>query len=134
MTTMYAPTRRHLSVGDAAATILVAASTVVFSLWFTGAAFGGTSTRVMGAVVFGFGFAACNANRAGVIDVYGAGGTRRAPMSYVVPASVMGAIALVAGVMTFITASETMLVILVAATVVLWAMSTYRHTFMRGTA
>ena len=131
MTTMHAPTRGHLGFADAAATLFVAASVVVFGLWNAGTAFGGTSVRVIGAVVFGLGMASCYANQAAMVDVYGVGGPRRARKSYVVTASAVGAVALVAGIVMLVTASETMLVTLVAAMVVLWAMTIYRHAFMR---
>ncbi len=47
--------------------------------------------------------------------------------SVVVIASVIGAAALVAGVITLVTANEGMLATLVAAMIALWAMSTIRH-------
>jgi hypothetical protein len=50
----------------------------------------------------------------------------------VVIASLIGAVALVAGVITVVTGNEAMLASLVAATVVLWAMSTVRHVITRS--
>jgi len=48
-------------------------------------------------------------------------------MAYVVPASLVGSVAFVAGIVTLVSANETTLALLVAATVTLWAMSTVRH-------
>jgi len=59
--------------------------------------------------------------------VPGPGGRRHAPMAYVVVASLLGAVALLSGIMTLVSASETMLAILVAATVALWVLATIRH-------
>jgi hypothetical protein len=50
----------------------------------------------------------------------------------VVAASVMGGLALVAGIITLAVASQTMIGIVVGATVVLWAMSTVRHWVAGG--
>lgn len=66
-------------------------------------------------------------DRAEMAVVYGVGGRRRAPMTYVVVASLLGFVALVAGIITLVSANETTLAILVATTVTLWAMSTARH-------
>ena len=46
---------------------------------------------------------------------------------YLVIASLIGLAALVAGVMALMAVNEPMLAVLVAATVVLWMMSTVRH-------
>ena len=117
----------RLTWRDGVASLFVAAAAVLYGLWLTGTAMTGTSIRVLGAVVFAFGWLACTSNAAEMAVVYGAGCNRHAPMAYVVPASLIGGVALVAGVMTLVTASEAMLAILVAATVALWAMSTVRH-------
>lgn len=96
----------------------------LYALWLTGTGMAGTSTRVIGAMVFALGWMGCTSNQAAMAEVFGVGAPRRAPMGYVVMASIIGAVALVAGVITIVTGNEATLVI---AMVVLWAMSTVRH-------
>jgi hypothetical protein len=117
----------RLTWRDALATLFVAAAAALYGLWQTGTAAAGTSTRVLGAVVFGLGWAGCMSDQREMASVYGAGGRRRAPMAYVVVASLLGVVALAAGIITLVSASETMLAILVAATVALWVLATVRH-------
>jgi hypothetical protein len=117
----------RLTWRDALATLFVAAAAALYALWQTGTAVAGMSTRVLGAVVFGLGWAGCMSDQREMASVYGADGRRRAPMAYVVIASLLGAVALVAGIMTLIGASETLLAILVATTVALWVLATIRH-------
>jgi hypothetical protein len=112
---------------DGLSTLLVAAAVVLYALWLTGTAAAGMSTRVLGAVVLGLGWAACTSNQAELAVAYGAGGHRRAPWAYLVVASLVGLVALVAGVTTLVSASEAMLATLVAAMVTLWVVTTVRH-------
>jgi len=49
---------------------------------------------------------------------------------YLVATSVIGAIALVAGIIAIVNRNEVMLAVLVVATAVLWIISTVRHTRM----
>jgi hypothetical protein len=117
----------RLTWRDALATLFVAAAVALYGLWLTGTAAAGTSTRVLGAVVFGLGWAGCVSDQREMASVYGAGGYRRAPMAYVVVASLLGAVALAAGIMTLVSASEVMLAVLMAATIALWLLATVRH-------
>jgi FtsH-binding integral membrane protein len=117
---------------DGSASLFVIAAGVLYALWQSGTALQGMSTRALGAVVFALGCAACMIDRAEMAVVYGVGGRRRAPMAYIVVASVLGFAALVAGVITLVSVNETMLAILVATTVTLWAMSTVRHATAGG--
>lgn len=117
----------RLTWRDALATLLVGAAAALYGLWQTGTALAGMSTRVLGAVVFGLGWAGCMSDQREMASVYGARGRRRAPMGYVVAASLVGGVALVTGIMALVSASETLLAILVAATVALWALATVRH-------
>jgi hypothetical protein len=111
--------------------LFVAAAAVLYGLWLTGAGAPGMSGRVLGAVVFGLGWAACTVNQAEMAVVYGAGTRRRAPMAYVVIASILGIVALVAGVTTLVSGNEAMLATLVSAMIVLWGMATIRHAIAR---
>ena len=117
----------RLTWRDGVATVSVAAAGGLYALWLTGTGMAGTSTRVLGAIVFALGWVGCTSNQAAMAEVFGVGAPRRAPMGYVVMASIIGAVALVAGVITVVTGSEAMLATLVIAMVVLWAMSTVRH-------
>ena len=74
-------------------------------------------------MVFGLGLAASV-----TAVVYGVGaGLLRASKMYLTIASLMGLVALMAGVIALMNVNEAMLAALVAATVALWAMSTVRH-------
>ena len=118
----------RLTWKDGLAAAFVAAAAVLYAVWLAGAGMSGTSTRVLGALVFGLGFAACTTNSSEMADVYGAAPRkRRVPMPYVVTASLIGMVALVAGVITLVTADEAMLATLVVAMIVLLVMSTVRH-------
>jgi hypothetical protein len=117
----------RLTWRDALATLFVVAAAALYGLWQAGAVAVGVSTRVLGAVVFGLGWAGCMSDQREMASVYGAGGHRRAPMAYAVLASLLGVVALAAGIMTLVSVSEAMLAILVAATVALWLLATVRH-------
>jgi hypothetical protein len=117
----------RLTWRDGVATVFVAAAGGLYALWLTGNGMAGTSTRVLGAIVFALGWVGCTSNKAAMAEVFGVGAPRRAPLSYVVTASLIGAVALVAGVITVVTGNEVMLATLVIAMIVLWAMSTVRH-------
>jgi uncharacterized membrane protein YphA (DoxX/SURF4 family) len=90
------------------------------------------STRALALIVVGLGWAACTSNRAEMAIVYGVRG-RRPPTAYVVIASVIGAAALVVGIITLVTANAAMLATSVAAMIALWAMSTIRHAITSNT-
>jgi hypothetical protein len=118
----------RLTVRDGLATLLVAAAEVVYVLWVTGAAMTGWSVRVTAAVVFALGFAACLTDQKQMAVVYGAAGEgSRLPSAYVVPASAVGALALVAGVIAVVTGSAAMLATLAASMGALWVIATARH-------
>jgi hypothetical protein len=117
----------HLKRNDGWATSFVAAAVTFWAVWASGAAFATVSARVVGAGVLALGYTACLADGSQMRAVYGGRRERSAPIAYVVAASILGAGALVAGVIAVIGGSETMLVGLVAAIVALWTMSTVRH-------
>lgn len=118
---------------DAVATLFVAAAAAAYGLWVTGTAMPDASTRVIGAVVLGLGWAGCMADRDAMAVVYGVDRSRRRPpMVYVAMASALGAVALVAGIWALLDASRAMVAPLLAAMVLLWAMSTARHWLAGG--
>jgi hypothetical protein len=123
----------HLTVRDGLATLFVAAAEMVYVLWVTGAAMTGWSVRVTAAVVFTLGFAACLTDQKQMAVVYGATGEgHRPPPTYVVLASVVGALALVAGVIALVTGSAAMLATLAASMGGLWVIATARHELTSG--
>ncbi len=94
---------------------------VLYILWLSGVDVLGP--RALAGVVFGLGLAASV-----TAVVYGVGaGLLRASKLYLAIASLIGLVALIAGVIAIANVNEAMLATLVAATVVLWAMSTVRH-------
>jgi hypothetical protein len=109
---------------DGLATVFVGAGATLYLVWLSGVEIPGLSTpRGVAAVVFGLGLAASV-----TAVVYGVGaGLLRASKVYLAIASLIGLVALVAGVIALASINETMLAALVAATVALWIMSTTRH-------
>jgi hypothetical protein len=113
---------------DLIATLFVLVATLSYVLWLQNGAATAVSSRVVGATIFGLGFAACVANAEGLMAVFGADpAQRRASTAYVVLASVLGTTALVFGIMAMVGGGETMLLALVASILGLWAVSTIRH-------
>jgi hypothetical protein len=117
----------RLSGADLAATLCVATAVTVAVLWFSGVALTDWSTRLVAGVVLGLGYLGCLTTRSRMTQVYGAQGHRRVPLGYVVVSSLLGAAALLSGVVAVIWAARAPLVVLVATVVALWAMSTVRH-------
>jgi hypothetical protein len=119
----------RLTIRDGLATLLVAAAAAVYVLWVTGAAMTGWPVRVAAAVVFALGFAACLSDQKQMAVVYGASREGpRPPVAYVVNASVIGALALVSGVIALVTGSAVMLAVLAASMAGLWLIATARQT------
>jgi uncharacterized membrane protein YphA (DoxX/SURF4 family) len=116
----------HLTWKDGLASLFVGAAVVIYGLGLTEIGVPDMSTRALALIVFGLGWAACTSNQAEMAIVYGVQG-RRPPTAYVVVASVTGAAALVAGIITLVTANKATLAALVAAMIASWAMSTIRH-------
>jgi hypothetical protein len=110
-----------LGVRDRIAAVLVAAATLVYVLWLVGVP-GGLTAGSVALVVLALGFVA---SASAVVPGFAAllRGSRR----YLALTSIGGVVALVAGLLTVIQASELTLAVLVVATVALWAAATYRH-------
>jgi hypothetical protein len=118
----------RFTVRDVLATLFVAAAAACYGTWVTGAALAGWSTRMIAVVVFALGWAACVTNQKEMAVVFGADRSRPGPpAAFVVLASAIGALSLVAGIITLTTASATMLAILAASTAALWIIATARH-------
>lgn len=120
----------RLTWRDALATIFVLGAALVYALWLAGVeVLGMSSATAVGVVVLVLGMAASV-----TAVVYGVGADLlRAPKTYLVTTSVIGLAALVAGIMAIVDENEPMLAVLVAATVVMWLLSTIRHAGIAGT-
>jgi hypothetical protein len=125
----------RLTWRDAVASLFVAAAVIAYVLWAAGVAMTTVSSTGIGLVVFGSGWAACVTNRREMATVYGVDRTRPGPTRvYVVAASILGAMALIAGIATLFTRSEPLLLVLVGAVVAFWLLATARHAFGSRTA
>jgi hypothetical protein len=115
-------TAMHLTSRDRLATFLVAAGTLVYVLWLGVGSQGVRGVRVVTGIVLAVGF---GASASAVVP--GFEGLLHGSRLYLAITSLLGLGALVAGVAALVTGSEAMLVVLIATTVVLWAISTIRH-------
>ncbi len=108
---------------DVLATVLVAASLVIYALWAVGAPLAPFSdVPTIAAAVLVLGIAA---SASAVVP--GFGELLRGSRLYLGAASGLGVIALVGGVWAIAAAEAVALALLVLATIVMWAMSTARH-------
>lgn len=115
---------------DQIATLLVAVAAVAFGLWLAGVdTLGMSDTRVVAGIVLGLGFAA---SAAAVVP--GFEELLHAPKAYLAAASLLGVVALAAGVAALVADSGPMLTALMAATAVLWVMATLRHARIAETS
>jgi hypothetical protein len=106
------------------ATAMVALATLMAVLWAVDATLPGLEgVRATGVVVMVCGFVAS----AGAV-VPGFDGLIHGNRIYLVVASLLGLVALGAGIGLLVSAESWWLAVLVAATVVLWAMATIRHS------
>jgi hypothetical protein len=64
----------NLKWRDGVATLFVVTAAALYGLWATGTAMSGLSTRAIGWMVFGLGWAACATNQREMAVVYGVGG------------------------------------------------------------
>jgi hypothetical protein len=118
----------RLTWRDGLATVFVGVAALIYSLWLAGISVFGLGVRGLGGVVLGLGVAASV-----TAVVYGVGaGLLQASKVYLGISSLIGLVALVAGVITLISASEPMLDALVVATGLLWVMATVRHAMVAG--
>lgn len=114
----------HLTSRDRFATFSVAVGALVYVLWLAGVGSEGmTAVRVVAGIVLALGFAA---SASAVVPGFVA--LLHGPRLYLAVTSLLGLGALVAGIAALVTGRETALGVLVATTIVLWAISTVRHT------
>jgi hypothetical protein len=116
----------HLGRRDLIATAFVAVGVLVYALWLADHPIPGlSSVRVVALVVLGTGVAA---SAFAVVPSF----TRllHGSMPYMATTSLIGAVALVAGILALVHQTDVMLHLLVAATVVLWIIATARHSMV----
>ena len=113
---------------DGLATVLVGAGALLYLLWMGGATLTGLSgSRALAVAIFGLGVGGCYTAKSNMEAMYGAGDRPRPPLLYVVIASVLGGVTLVAGVVAMLGGGTGALATLTAAMVALWALATIHH-------
>lgn len=114
----------HLTPRDRVATLLVAVGALVYVLWLAGVGSQEVrGVRIVTGIVLAAGFVA---SASAVVP--GFEGLIHGSKLYLVVTSLLGLGAFVAGIAALVSGTEAMLALLVASTVVLWAISTVRHT------
>lgn len=115
---------------DIIATSLVMAAGVVYALWaFDSALPGLDSVRVTGVVVLALGFAA---SASAVVP--GFAELMRGNRTYMVTTSLIGLVALAAGIYMLVESSAVGLAVLMACLGVLWLVATAHHVLLEGKA
>lgn len=118
----------HLTSKNRFATVFVAAAALVYAFWLAGVGSqGATGVRVVTGIVLALGF---GASAFAVVPTFD--GSLHGSKLYLAGTSLLGLGALVAGIAALVTGREVMLGVLVATTVVLWAISTARHVIATG--
>ena len=113
----------HFGRRDMVATVCVAAGVLVYAFWAASHPLAGlSSVRVIALVVLGTGVAA---SASAVVPSFMQ--LLHGSRTYMMGTSLLGVIALVAGIIAVFGRTEAMLHLLVAATVALWAIATVRH-------
>ena len=117
----------RLTWKDGLATVLVGAAVVVFAVWAAGGSVLGVSGRGLVVAIFLLGIAGCYTAQSHFETVYGINGTTRPPRAYVVLVSAVGALAMVAGIVSLIVGGGLAVTTLLLAMIVMWMLSTARH-------
>jgi len=119
---------------DGLATVFVGTAGVLYLLWAGGTTVSGLpGPRALSVAIFGLGVGGCYTAKSHMETVYGVGGRTRPPLYYVVLASVLGGVTLVAGIVAFASGGSAALATLTGAIVALWALATVRHSMSRTT-
>ena len=119
----------NLQKRDVAATSLVAAAVVIYLLWLLDAMPSGISdVRATGAVILALGFAA---SAIAVVPTFGQllGGNK----AYLAVTSLLGLVAMVAGVVLLVGTSEPALAVVMVAMVTMWLIATIHHSRLAKT-
>jgi uncharacterized membrane protein len=124
----------NLTWKDGLATVIVGSAFVLYVLSEGGTTVAGLSgPRAPSVAIFALGVGGCYTAKSHIQDVYGVDGRPRPPLLYVVLASVLGGVMLVAGMVAISGGSAAALATLTGAMVALWAMATIRHRASRTT-
>jgi hypothetical protein len=119
---------------DGLATLFVGAAAMLYLLWAGDTTVSGLSgPRALTVAIFGLGVGGCYTAKSHMEAVYGVGGRTRPPLYYVVLASVLGGVTLVAGIVALASGGDAALATLTGAMVALWALATIRHSMSRTT-
>jgi hypothetical protein len=107
---------------------------VLYLLWAGGTTVSGLfGPRALTVAIFGLGIAGCYTAKSHMETVHGVGSRPRPRLYYVVLASVLGGVTLVAGIVALASGGDAALATLTGAMVVLWALATIRHSMSRTT-
>lgn len=113
----------NLQKRDRVATGFVAVAGVLYLLWLLDSLPSSmSSVRTTGAIILGLGFAA---SATAVVPTFGE--LLHGSKVYMAGTSLLGLVALAAGIVMLVGESETALAVLMAAMVVLWAIATTHH-------
>lgn len=124
----------RLTWKDGLATVFVGAAVVLYVQWVGGTTVAGLSgPRPLGIEIFGLGIGGCFTAKSHMEAVYGVGGRPSPPLPYVVLASLLGGVTLVAGIVALVGGGDTAPATLTGAMVALWALATIRHSTSRTT-
>jgi hypothetical protein len=119
---------------DGLATLFVGTAAMLYLLWAGGTTVSGLSgPRALSVAIFGLGVGGCYTAKAHMEAVYGVGSRPRPSLYYVVLASVLGGVMLVAGIVAFASGGDAALATLTGTMVALWALATVRHSMSRTT-
>ncbi|MFN8195598.1 MAG: hypothetical protein U0R80_15105 [Nocardioidaceae bacterium] len=112
-----------MSKRDVVATVMVAVAGVLYVLWLADPSMSGLpGTRTVGVIILALGFVA---SAAAVVP--GFGELLHGNRTYLVTSSLLGTVALVAGVVMLWTAADTALTVLMVTMAVLWVIATAHH-------
>lgn len=121
-----------LSWKDGLATVFVGAAAVLYLQWAGGLMVSARSTpRALSVGILALGIGACSAAKSHMAAVYGVEGRPRPPMLYVVLASALGGVSLVAGVVAITAGNAVALTTLTGGMVALWVLATLHHLIAR---
>jgi O-antigen/teichoic acid export membrane protein len=119
---------------DGLATVFVGAAAVLYLLWVDGTTVSGLSgPRALTVAIFGLGVGGCYTAKSHMETLYGVAGRTRPPLYYVVLASVLGGVTLVAGIVALASGGDAALATLTGTMVAMWALATIRHSTSRTT-
>ena len=116
----------RLQKRDLVATVLVAAAAVIYLLWRLDLVPSGMSgVRATGAVILALGFAA---SATAVVPTFGQ--LLRGSKAYLAVTSILGLLALIAGVVMLVSSSEMAMAVVMVTMVAMWLIATIHHSLL----